>query len=209
MTTPVQVDHWDALADYERIVRTVKALEANNITPIVVSSGAEARQKIYELIPEGAEVLTATSATLQEIGLVPEINESGRYVSIRKQIMVLNRETQAIEIRRLGATPEYVVGSVHAVTEQGYLMVASFGGSQLAPYVYGAGRAIWVVGTNKLVKDMDEGFQRIEQRSLPLESERLFKAVGRHSEIGKILIVRKEPNPTRSTVILVKEKLGF
>jgi hypothetical protein len=95
------------------------------------------------------------------------------------------------------------------VTEQGYVMVASFGGSQLAPYVFGAGRAIWVVGTNKLVKDVDEGFQRMEQRSLPLESERLYKAVGRHSEIGKILIVRKEPKPTRSTVILVKEKLGF
>jgi hypothetical protein len=105
MTTPVQVHDWDALADDERIARTIKALEANNITPIVVNSGTEATQKIYGLIPEGAEVFTATSATLQEIGLVPEINESGRYVSIRKQIMALNRETQAIEIRRLGATP--------------------------------------------------------------------------------------------------------
>jgi hypothetical protein len=209
VTTPGQVHNWDALAAEDRIAKTIKALEANKITPIVVNSGAEATQKIYELIPEGAEVFTATSATLQPIGLVPEINESGRYISVRKQIMALNRETQAIEIRRLGATPEYVVGSIHAVTEQGSLSIASFGGSQLAPYVFGAGKAIWVVGTNKLVKDMDEGFQRIEQRSLPLESERLQKAVGRQSEIGKVLIIRKEANPTRSTVILVKENLGF
>ena len=63
-------------------------------------------------------------------------------------------------MRILGAAPDFVIGSVHAVTEQGQVMAASFSGSQLASYVSGAGSVIWVVGTQKLVRDIDEGLRR-------------------------------------------------
>lgn len=205
----VQLRNWTELAQDSQIEKTIQALEANGMTPLVVNSGEEAKKKILELIPEGSEVFTATSATLTATGIVQEINESGRFNSVRKKMMALNRETQFLDMRRIASTPEYVVGSVHAITEQGYAMVASFGGSQLPAYVYGAGRVIWVVGTNKIVKDIDEGLRRIEEHSLPLESERLQKVLGRPSEVGKILIVRKEALPGRITVVLVKEKLGF
>jgi hypothetical protein len=175
----------------------------------VVNSGEEAKHKVRELIPEGSEVFTATSATLAATGIADAINESGRYNSVRKKMMALNRETQFLEMRRLASTPGYVLGSVHAITERGYLVIASFGGSQLPAYVYGAGKVIFVVGVNKIVSDIDEGIRRIEEHSLPLESERLQKALGRPSDIGKLLITRKEVLPGRITVILVKEKLGF
>jgi len=200
---------WDTVAQDSQIEKTVAALAANNIAAIVVNSSEEAKQKILELIPEGSEVFTASSATLTATGIAQEINESERYNSVRKKMNALNRETQFLDMRRLSATPEFAIGSVQAVTEQGYLMIASFGGSQLSAYAYGAGKVIWVVGANKLVKDVDEGFRRIEEHSLPLEADRLLKAVGRASEIGKVLIVRKEPAPGRDTVIIVKEALGF
>src|SRR5689334_14998589 len=134
MTTPAQIKSWETLADDERIARTVQALEANNFKAIVANSAAEAKQQVIDLLPEGAEVFTATSATLTESGIAQEINESGRYRSIRKEMMGLNRETQFIEMRKLASTPEIVVGSVHAVTEQGHAIIASFGGSQLPAY---------------------------------------------------------------------------
>jgi hypothetical protein len=174
-----------------------------------VETAEAAKQKILELLPEGSDVFTATSATLTAIGVQAEINESGRYVSVRKQMMSLNRETQAIDMRKLASTPSFVLGSAQAVTENGEILIASFGGSQIPAYAYSAGKVIWVVGTQKLVNDIDEGFRRIEEHSLPLESERLKNAVGRESDIGKILVVRKEPQSGRATVILVKEKLGF
>ena len=209
MENTTQLRDWQELAQDSQIEQTAKALEANGMTAIIVNTGDEARQKVLELVPEGSEVFTATSATLVATGIAEAINESGRYKSVRKTMMTLNRETQFLDMRRLGSTPEYVLGSAHAVTEQGYVLVASFGGSQIPAYVYGAGKVIWVIGINKIVKNLDEGFRRIEEHSLLLESERLQKALGRSSDIGKILVVRKEVMAGRITVLLVKEKLGF
>ena len=68
---------------------------------------------------------------------------------------------------------------------------------------------IWVVGAQKLVKNLDEGFRRIEEYSYPLEDERLLTALGIHSAIGKTLIVHREVVPNRITIVLVKEELGY
>jgi hypothetical protein len=110
---------------------------------------------------------------------------------------------------KLGASPDYVVGSAHAITEQGEVMVASYGGSQLASYVYGAGKVIWVVGTHKLVRDLDEGMRRIRDYCLPLEDARLRARLGQPSNVGKVLVVHQEAVPGRITVVLVPEALGF
>jgi L-lactate utilization protein LutC len=197
------------LASDEQIEATVRALEANGMHTIVVEEGDEAQQRVLELIPEGAEVFTATSRTLNSIGLAAAINESPLFRAIRRQTATLDRRTQRREIAKLTAAPEVVVGSVHAITEQGQVMIASFGGSQLSPYASAAGSVIWVVGTNKLVRNMDEGMRRIYEHSLPLEDARLRGEVGVGSDVGKILIVNREPVPGRITVVLVKQNLGF
>lgn len=195
-------------ASDERVAAVAAALSARGLEVFVVDSRAAAKEKVLELIPEGAQVFTGQSATNREIGLFDAIDESGRYDAVRPQIAKLDRATQSKEIRRLTATPDFIVGSVHAITESGQVVVASFGGSQLAPYVSGAGQVIWVVGTQKIVKDLDEAFERIEKHSLPLESERLMKVFNVPSAINKMLIVNGE-RAGRITVILIKEALGF
>lgn len=205
----ITTTNWEALAGEAQIDETVKALEANGFKTLVVDTAEEAKQAVLGLLPEGTDVFTAQSMTLNAAGIADAINESGRYDSVRKKLMALDRKTQGLEMRKLGATPSIVVGSVNAVTRQGHVVTASFGGSQLTSYVYGAGKVIWVVGTHKLVDDLDEALRRIEEYALPLESERLQKALGVPSAIGKIVIFRKEIVPERATIILVKEKLGF
>ena len=202
-------EQWTTLADEATVEKTVAALESNGFDVFVVENGAEAKQQVIKLVPAGAEVFTAASATLAATGIAEEINESGHYDSVRKKIMGLDRATHGREMRQLGATPAYVLGSAQAITEQGYAMFASFGGSQLTSYVQGAEKVIWVVSTQKIVKDIDAGLRRIEERALPLESERLQKMIGRESKANKILIVRGEVLTDRATVILVKEPLGF
>jgi L-lactate utilization protein LutC len=206
VATPKQ--EYVELASDEQIERTVRALAANGIQALVVEDAAAARQAVLDLLPEGAEVFSATSQTLEAIGVLPDIAESGRYDAIRPKLMKLDRNTQAREMRKLASSPDVVVGSVHAVTEQGQLLIASGSGSQLAPYTYGAGQVIWVVGTQKIVPDLAAGLQRIEEHSLPLEDARMRKLRGVGSRVGKILIVNGE-RPGRATVILVKEALGF
>jgi len=197
------------LASDDRIDRTIQALEANNIRTYLVQNGHEARLKVLELLPTGAEVFTATSKTLENTGIANEINDSGHFVSLRSKISKLDRRRQANQIRIIAATAEYVVGSVHAVTERGEVIIASASGSQLALYSSGAGTLLWVVGTQKIVRDLNEGFRRIEEYAYPLEDARMQEHHNLHSALNKVLVVNREGKPGRTTLIFVKELLGF
>ena len=197
------------LASDGQIERTVKALEANGMHTLVAETGEEAKKLVLDLVPQGAEVYTNQSKTLEKLGLFDEFDKSGRYNSVQSKVMLLDWKTQGNEIRKLRSIPDYIIGSVHAITENGKVLVSSFGGSQLAPFAASAGKVIWVVGTQKLVKDLDEGFRRIEEYSYPLEDERLLKVLGIHTSIGKTLIINREVVPGRITIVLVKEELGY
>jgi len=199
------------LASNAQIERTVKALAANGITAHVVANADEAKQKFTEVVPANAEVFTASSTTLIQLGLLSEIDSpNGRYDSVRaNKLSGLDAKTQGRARQKLGATPEYVVGSVHAVTETGSVLVASSSGSQLAPYAASAAHVVWIVGAQKIVPNMDEALKRLEEYTYPLEDQRALKAYGVHSGINKLLIVNKEANPKRTVMIIVKENLGF
>lgn len=196
------------VASLETVEKTKRALEANGFTVEVVDTLAQARETVLGIIKEGAEVFTATSVTLTEAGLDEELNTSGRYVSVRNKINEIAPE-QEVERRRMGSAADYTVGSVHAITEDGQVYIASNSGSQLPGYVYGATNVIWVVGTQKLVKDANEAIDRLERHTLPLENERAQKAYRSGSQISKLLIYRKEPRPGRTTVILLNESVGY
>lgn len=205
---PVNED-FGKLASEDQILRTIKALEASGMTALVAENSKEAKTKVLGMIPEAAEVFTVSSITLEAIGLDKEINESGKYNAVRPRLYAMDRNTQGREMAKLGAVPEWAIGSAHAVTEDGHLLIASNTGSQLAAEVYGAEHVIFVVGTQKVVKDVQEGIKRIYEYSYPLEDERAQKVYGFRSGVGKILIINKEVKPNRVTVVLVKEKLGF
>lgn len=201
---------YTVLASNETIDTTLQALEANGITTVVAENKEEAKNKVASLLPGGAEVMSATSVTLSETGIEELINESGNYDSVKHKLSAMSRETQSGEMQKLGAAPEWIVGSVHAVTQDGKVVVASNTGSQLPGYTYGAQHVIWVVGAQKIVKDLDDAFKRIYEHVLPLESERAKKAYGvPGSNVSKVFILNKEITPKRITLILVKEKLGF
>lgn len=89
------------------------------------------------------------------------------------------------------------------------MVAASATGSQLASYAAGARTAIWVVGAQKVVPDLDTALRRIRTYSLPRESQRAQEAYGFPSMIGKILIFEREALPDRGTVILLREAIGF
>ena len=154
--------------------------------------------------------MTMSSVTLDTIGITKELNGSNRFKPVRDTLYAMNRETQRVAMLKLGAAPEWTVGSVHAVTEDGHILIASNTGSQLPAYAYGSAHVIWVVGTQKIVATTEEGIKRIYDYVLPLESERARKAYGvPGSAVNKLLIINKEVAPGRLTVIFVKEKLGY
>jgi len=200
---------FETLADDEQIQRTARALEARNIKVLIAENGEEARQLFFELVPEGAEVFLGASVTLETLGIRDEIDKSGRFNALRPKMFAMDRATQGREIRKMGAGPDYAAGSVHAVTEDGQVLIASNTGSQLGPYAYGAGKVIWVVGAQKLVKNLEEGMRRIEEYCVPREEVHMQQLYNMHTGLNKILIVNKEIKPDRITMIIVNEELGY
>ncbi len=211
-TTPATLSpnlEFSHLATDEQIERTVRALEANGIHAIVAKDGEEARRLFFEQVPEGSEVFLGASVTLEKLGIRDVIDKSGKYDAVRPRLFTMNRETQGKEIRKLGGAPDVAAGSVHAVTEDGHVLIASNSGSQLGPYASGAGKVIWVVGAQKIVKDLTEALRRLYEYTLPLEEEHMQQLYQRSTSVNKILIVNKENRPNRITLILVTEAVGF
>jgi hypothetical protein len=197
------------LASGEQIAAAAAALERNGITPLLAATGAGARGLVRSLLTDGAEVYNNTSQTLEATGVADDIERSGRYQPLRLRLYRMDREMQQREMRTLAASPDYVVGSVHALTEDGSLLIASASGSQLGPLVSGAGHVIFVIGAQKIVSDVAAGMRRIYQYCYPLEDARARRAYGVPSGVNNILIINKVVATGRVTAIIVNEHLGF
>ncbi len=200
---------FEELASAESIKRLKEAAVKSGFAIEIAENGKAAKERILEMIPADAEIMTMTSMTLESAGIKEALENSEKFNPARKKLEKMDEKTQEMEKRRLGAAPEWVLGSVHALTEEGQAIIASATGSQLPAYAYGSPHVIWVVGTQKIVKNLDEGMRRIREYVFPLEDERAKKAYGMGSGINKVLIVNKEFSPGRITIILVNEKLGF
>jgi acyl-CoA hydrolase len=201
-------DRFTTLPDDHTLASTVTSLEEHGFSVDVVEDLDAAREAVLARIPNGSSVMTNTSETLQQTGIADTINESGRYDSARTKMFALDFATQAQEMKAIGGQPDYALGSVHAITRDGTLVIASASGSQLASYAWGAANVIFVVGVQKLVPDLEAARERIYQHSLKLEDARAIAAYGQHSAVGKILEIHQEL-PDRIHIVLIRQNVGF
>jgi acyl-CoA hydrolase len=208
MSTDEASKRFTALPDDATLTATIVALEEHGFSVDVVDDLDAARRAVLARIPEGSTVMTNTSVTLEETGIAAAINDGGPYESARTRMMALDYATQLQEMKAIGGQPDFALGSVHAVTRDGRLLIASASGSQLASYVWGAANVIFVVGAQKLVPTMDAARERIFKHSLVLEDGRAYAAYGQNSFVGKILEIHQEL-PGRIHVTLIRQVVGF
>ncbi|MDX6467331.1 MAG: hypothetical protein QOI27_2371 [Gaiellaceae bacterium] len=208
MSTAHASDRFTVLPDDATLATTVVALEEHGYSVEVVDDLDAARTKVLARIPEGASVMTNTSVTLDETGIADAINSGGRYESMRNKLMALDFATQVQEMKAIGGQPDYSLGSVHAVTQEGTLVIASASGSQLASYAWGAANVIFVIGAQKLVSTLADAHERIYQHSLKLEDVRALAAYGQNSSVGKVLEIHQE-QPGRIHIVLIRQVVGF
>jgi acyl-CoA hydrolase len=208
MSTTATGDRFTLLPDEQTLAVTVLALEEHGFSVEVVDTLDAAREAVLARIPESSAVMTNTSVTLEKTKIADAINDGGRFDSARNRMFALDWQTQLQEMKAIAGQPDYALGSVHAVTRDGTLVIASASGSQLASYVWGAANVIFVVGAQKLVSTPEEARQRIVEHSLPLEDGRAYAAYGQNSFIGKILEIHQE-TPGRIHVVLIRQPVGF
>jgi acyl-CoA hydrolase len=207
MTTHAS-DRFTALPDDETLAATVVALEEHGTSVEIVDDFDAARSTVLARIPAGASVMTNTSVTLDQTGIAAAINDGGPYESARNKLTALDFATQLPEMKAIGGQPDFALGSVHAITHDGTLVIASASGSQLASYAWGAHNVIFVVGAQKVVPDLNAARERIVEHSLKLEDARAYAAYGQNSYIGKILEIHQEM-PGRIHVVLIRQAVGF
>jgi acyl-CoA hydrolase len=209
VSTTATPDRFTSLPDEHALAATVVALEEHGFSVEVADDLDAARATVLARIPEGSSVMTNTSVTLAETGIADAINDGGgRWESARNKMFALDFATQAQEMKAIGGQPDYALGSVHAITADGTLVIASASGSQLASYAWGAANVIFVVGAQKLVPTLDAAHQRIYQHSLPLEDARAQAAYGQHSQVGKVLEIHQEL-PGRIHIVVIRRQAGF
>jgi hypothetical protein len=208
MSTTETPSRFAALPDEQTLAATVTALEEHGFSVEVVDDLDAARHAVLTRIPHGSSVMTNTSVTLQQTGIADAVNDGGPYDSARTKMAELDFATQLQEMKAIGGQPDYALGSVHAITGDGTLVIASSSGSQLASYAWGASNVIFVAGAQKLVPTLEAARDRIYTHSLVLEDARAVAAYGQHSMVGKILEIHSEL-PGRIHIVLVRQVVGF
>jgi acyl-CoA hydrolase len=208
MSTTATPASFTTLPGEHALQATVVALEEHGFSVEVVDDLDAAREAVLARIPQGASVMTNTSATLAETGIADAINDGAAYDSARNKMLALDFATQAQQMKAIGGQPDYALGSVHAITRDGTLVIASASGSQLASYAWGAANVIFVVGAHKLVPTLEAAHQRIYQHSLKLEDARAIAAYGQHSFVGKVMEIHQEL-PGRIHIVLIRQQVGF
>ncbi len=201
---------YDTLPSTEVIEATAAALTANGFQVSVLDTAAAVSEQVHAYIPEGSQVMTMTSETLDKTGVSALINESGTYIAAKPKLYALDSATQKDEQKKLGMMSPYVIGSVNALTQDGKLVWASATGSQIPAYAYGSEKVVLVIGAQKITKDLPDALERINSYVLPLESERAKKAYGvPGSVVSRLFIYNSEFIPGRIRIFLVKESLGY
>lgn len=195
-------------ATERQLEAVAEKLRERNFEVVIVDDAEQARAEVMKRLPEGAEVHSAKSKTMEDLGVFKELMESESYDFLRKRTSKMDRSTQAREMRKLVAAPDYELGSVSAITEAGQMLVTSASGSQIGPYGGSAGRLIIVAGSQKIVPDLGTAMRRIEEHVFPYEDARLREQMGVGTKIARILIIERDFMPGRTTVILVRQPVG-
>jgi L-lactate utilization protein LutB len=211
------------------ILKTVENLKKNNMETFVVKNREEARALALSMIPEGSVCASGGSVTLKECGVIDAIKE-GAYTYLDRSAPGLTDEERDELMLRAQSCDVYLSSS-NAVTEDGELYNVDGNSNRVSNLLYGPKKVIFVVGMNKIVKDLDEAVVRVKTIAAPLNCKRLNcdtpcaktgKCIslmqggnmpkGCNSD-GRICvnftIMARQRKKDRVKIILVEEELGY
>jgi L-lactate utilization protein LutB len=201
---------WNKIPSQAVIERTKKEIENRGIRVIVAENGDNALSILREIIPEGSEVMNGSSTTLIEIGYDELISKNlSGWSLLHTSITAENDAAKRAALRRRSVAADYFISGANAISETGEIVACDASGSRVGAWPFAAGNLIIVAGINKIVPNLDDALKRVRHYAFPLENARAHKVYGTPSVIGKCVILANERVPGRTTLILVKESLGY
>lgn len=203
----------------KKIERTKKALEKNNYEVIVVENVAEMKEKVNEIIQDESTVSFGGSMSIVNSGLIDELRN--------RKINLLDRYKEGLTQEEIGKLyresffADYYLTSSNAITENGELVNLDGNGNRVAAMIYGPKKLVVIVGKNKIVKDLDEAYERVRNYASPINARRLNRRTpccetgycmdcNSNDRICNHYVVTYRQNTKgRGIVIIVKENLGY
>ncbi|HTZ10969.1 MAG TPA: lactate utilization protein [Candidatus Margulisiibacteriota bacterium] len=206
----------------KRIDILFKNWQKRNIAGIACENKGEALKMALEVIPLSASIGLSGSVTLDQLGLVKQLEERGNRV-FNQYKPGLSRE-ESLELRRRGSVADYFLTSANAISESGELIFLSANGHRISG-IANAKNVLVISGVNKLASNLDEAIKRGREYATPLNCKRLnwpapcLKDGVCRNEIClfpeykrmccQLLIIEAEVASERLKVILINETLGY
>jgi L-lactate utilization protein LutC len=200
------------LASQEVIEKTLKALNEHSFSAVSLNTKEEALAMIKEMIPAGASLMNGASETLREIGFV-DFLKSGehKWNNLHEAVLKETDSAKQAKLRKESVLSDFYLGSAHAISETGEIVIASNSGSQLPHLAFTSPNIILVVGAQKITPNLESALRRVDEYVVPLEDKRMMGVYGFGTNHTKTLILHKENSAMgrKVHVIIVNESLGF
>lgn len=164
----------------ERARIVVANLKKKNMNGQYVSSRQEALSIVLEMIPPGAVVARGDSITIDQIGIIPELRQRNQNAILYPLdrdadgfYIIAEREQRQAVARETFFSDVFLVGT-NSVTLDGKLVNTDGWGNRVTPMIFGPQKVIVVAGVNKIVKDVNEALERIQQVAAPMNAKRHY-----------------------------------
>ncbi len=196
----------------------IKNLEKRNMEGYFFEDSASCVNAIIDLMPEGSVIGWGGSQSAVECGLMDAIR-SGKYTLIDRMTARTNEESREIFAKTVLA--DYYLMSTNAITMDGELINIDGNGNRLACLIHGPKHIIMVVGMNKLVSNVADGYNRVRDIATPANTTRLNKNTpcvhtGRCGDClspdcicNQIVITRRSGHAGRIKIFFIAEELGY
>ena len=199
--------------------KVIKSLNARHIEGYYCASSADAINKVLELIPEGSIISWGGSMTIRDMGLITALHQAGNYTLYDRDMASTPEEAQ--DIYRQAFCADFYLSSANAMSEQGDIVNIDGNGNRVAAIAWGPKKVIFVVGINKIAKDLDAAIKRARGTAAPINTTRLNRNTpctldgvchdchSPNSICNQIHIIRNSYDNGRFAVVLVGEDLGY
>lgn len=203
----------------DKINNLIKTLQKNNINGYMVESKEELISQIEAIVEKDSVVSVGGSMTLFELGIIDYLRK-GRYEFLDRYKDGLS-PADIEDIYRKSFFADAYFTSTNAITEEGELYNVDGTGNRVAAMLYGPKKVIFIVGTNKIVKDMDEAVKRVREIAAPLNTKRLNRKtpctkVGHCMDCSspericnEYIVIKRQRDKSRMHVIFINENAGY